>query len=821
MKKKYTVLVVDDAFFIRNLIKRAVGNKPSADYNYEFELIGEGVNGEEGLLLYKSLKPDVVTADVNMGSLGGVKFIKAVKKINPKAKIIIISSSLDNKLKAEVSEQGCFYIQKPFQEAYLWTKLDKIAEELMKEEQERKTTKLNTTAKKEEVKLVEEKPKVIEEKPKIIKNKENKKKELVQETKENKNSFHKNENLEHKSKKESQSNKNKQHKPKENKEVASKNNHKKTGKQNNLSGFVVEEGVSIKPIKNNDKPKVDKEIKVKQEKKETPKKKEQKTKNSSREVMSKPKSIQTVEVLETVIIPPKKTIKDVKVNVTSVKRVGHELNDLGLYEMNEVEPLDMQPRKKASVNTKVKVDSPIKSDVLTKKDEEVIEVVENETVKVTPAETEEKVVIVEEPALEFVKSIIEDKQVEDNESSSLIIEEDLTPNQEKAETVFEDEFVIEDDLTSIKDGDVIITDDEIIIEDIQEVEDKETLISNEEEEFIILDSEDELLISDESELTEDDDEIIIDEVLEIEDEFIFEEEESISITDDEELIILEAEDEEDLVIIEDEDELTIEDDEDLLILEEDEDIEEDSISLEGEFIIDESETELVGEEDTAELLLDDEILLEDEPSMEVQVENSIENELLSSLSYDLDVELTQVKPKEHYNLGNTFEFSIEQELQIHKPYIEEKENIEDEDEFSVGDFEETNDSYSFSNDVDDDDDDWDLFDGEMDLEFDVSNEINFENDEKVYDNANHTQNEELNSNLFNYNKAYQNNSIDGPIRISPPKDNKMKEIYHKKMEEEYSIGFEREESAMTKPSEEKEKKKSGLFLKIFNKRKRT
>ena len=763
MKKKYTVLVVDDAFFIRNLIKRAVGNKPSADYNYEFELIGEGVNGEEGLLLYKSLKPDVVTADVNMGSLGGVKFIKAVKKINPKAKIIIISSSLDNKLKAEVSEQGCFYIQKPFQEAYLWTKLDKIAEELMKEEQERKATKLNTTAKKEEVKLVEEKPKVIEEKPKIIKNKENKKKELVQETKENKNSFHKNENLEHKNKKESQSNKNKQHKPKENKEVASKNNHKKTGKQNNLSGFVVEEGVSIKPIKNNDKPKVDKEIKVKQEKKETPKKKEQKTKNSSREVMSKPKSIQTVEVLETVIIPPKKTIKDVKVNVTSVKRVGHELNDLGLYEMNEVEPLDMQPRKKASVNTKVKVDSPIKSDVLTKKDEEVIEVVENETVKVTPAETEEKVVIVEEPALEFVKSIIEDKQVED----------------------------------------------------------KETLISNEEEEFIILDSEDELLISDESELTEDDDEIIIDEVLEIEDEFIFEEEESISITDDEELIILEAEDEEDLVIIEDEDELTIEDDEDLLILEEDEDIEEDSISLEGEFIIDESETELVGEEDTAELLLDDEILLEDEPSMEVQVENSIENELLSSLSYDLDVELTQVKPKEHYNLGNTFEFSIEQELQIHKPYIEEKENIEDEDEFSVGDFEETNDSYSFSNDVDDDDDDWDLFDGEMDLEFDVSNEINFENDEKVYDNANHTQNEELNSNLFNYNKAYQNNSIDGPIRISPPKDNKMKEIYHKKMEEEYSIGFEREESAMTKPSEEKEKKKSGLFSKIFNKRKRT
>ena len=57
MAKK--VLVVDDAAFMRMMLKDILSKNG-------YEVVGEGVNGNDGFEKYKELKPDIVTLDITM-----------------------------------------------------------------------------------------------------------------------------------------------------------------------------------------------------------------------------------------------------------------------------------------------------------------------------------------------------------------------------------------------------------------------------------------------------------------------------------------------------------------------------------------------------------------------------------------------------------------------------------------------------------------------------------------------------------------------------------------------------------------------------------
>ncbi len=80
-----TVLVCDDAMFMRNMIKRAL-----AKTNYK--VIGEAANGLEAVEKYVALNPDVVTLDITMPQMDGIEALKKIKEINPNAKVIIVSA---------------------------------------------------------------------------------------------------------------------------------------------------------------------------------------------------------------------------------------------------------------------------------------------------------------------------------------------------------------------------------------------------------------------------------------------------------------------------------------------------------------------------------------------------------------------------------------------------------------------------------------------------------------------------------------------------------------------------------------------------------
>ena len=125
----YKILVIDDAFFIRNLIKKAVMRKPIKN-DISFEIVGEAQNGNEGLKLVKELNPDIITVDFNIPELNGLDFAKYLKETNPHIPILMISSNTDPTFPQQVEEIGCNFLQKPFQESFLWMRLDSLVEEI-------------------------------------------------------------------------------------------------------------------------------------------------------------------------------------------------------------------------------------------------------------------------------------------------------------------------------------------------------------------------------------------------------------------------------------------------------------------------------------------------------------------------------------------------------------------------------------------------------------------------------------------------------------------------------------------------------------------
>ncbi len=85
-KKK--VLVVDDSAFMRKLISDFISASP------KLEVIGTARNGRDALEKAKSLKPDVITLDVEMPEMTGLEALKEIMRQNP-TPCIMLSSTTD------------------------------------------------------------------------------------------------------------------------------------------------------------------------------------------------------------------------------------------------------------------------------------------------------------------------------------------------------------------------------------------------------------------------------------------------------------------------------------------------------------------------------------------------------------------------------------------------------------------------------------------------------------------------------------------------------------------------------------------------------
>ena len=107
MAKK--ILIVDDAAFMRMMIKDILVRN---GYN----VIGEAENGRKAVEKYKELNPDLVIMDITMPDMDGIQAVKEIKKIDPKATIIMCSAMGQQAMVIESIQAGAKdFIVKPFQ----------------------------------------------------------------------------------------------------------------------------------------------------------------------------------------------------------------------------------------------------------------------------------------------------------------------------------------------------------------------------------------------------------------------------------------------------------------------------------------------------------------------------------------------------------------------------------------------------------------------------------------------------------------------------------------------------------------------------------
>lgn len=85
MQDKIKILIVDDSAFMRNILERMIKERS------DMQVVGKAENGLEAIEMVKSLKPDVVTLDIEMPKMNGLDALKIIMKESPTA-VLMISS---------------------------------------------------------------------------------------------------------------------------------------------------------------------------------------------------------------------------------------------------------------------------------------------------------------------------------------------------------------------------------------------------------------------------------------------------------------------------------------------------------------------------------------------------------------------------------------------------------------------------------------------------------------------------------------------------------------------------------------------------------
>jgi two-component system, chemotaxis family, chemotaxis protein CheY len=102
------VLVVDDAFFMRAMVKEIFGVSP-------FVVAGEAEDGEEGVRRYRELRPDLTTLDIVMPKMDGLSALREIMQFDPQARVVMCSALGQEPLITEAISLGARdFIVKPF-----------------------------------------------------------------------------------------------------------------------------------------------------------------------------------------------------------------------------------------------------------------------------------------------------------------------------------------------------------------------------------------------------------------------------------------------------------------------------------------------------------------------------------------------------------------------------------------------------------------------------------------------------------------------------------------------------------------------------------
>jgi two-component system NarL family response regulator len=82
---KIRVLCVDDHRIVREGIALIISRQP------DMEVVASAASGEEAIELFRQHQPDVTLMDLQLGTMGGVEAIRAIRRESPRARIVVLT----------------------------------------------------------------------------------------------------------------------------------------------------------------------------------------------------------------------------------------------------------------------------------------------------------------------------------------------------------------------------------------------------------------------------------------------------------------------------------------------------------------------------------------------------------------------------------------------------------------------------------------------------------------------------------------------------------------------------------------------------------
>lgn len=107
MSEMIRILIADDHAIVREGMNHLIDGRP------DLEIVAEAADGAEAVLLAQRHQPDVILMDLMMPRLDGIAAIKAIKRDDPQARILVLTSfAEDEKVFAAIKAGALGYLLK-------------------------------------------------------------------------------------------------------------------------------------------------------------------------------------------------------------------------------------------------------------------------------------------------------------------------------------------------------------------------------------------------------------------------------------------------------------------------------------------------------------------------------------------------------------------------------------------------------------------------------------------------------------------------------------------------------------------------------------
>jgi two-component system chemotaxis response regulator CheY len=119
--KKISFVIVDDAVFMRTIIKKMIEQVD------EYTVLGEAANGREAIDAAKKYQPDIMTLDITMPEMDGIVAVPEILKESPQTRIIMVSAMGQQSMVIEAIKMGAKdFVIKPFEKSRVYQAIKNV-----------------------------------------------------------------------------------------------------------------------------------------------------------------------------------------------------------------------------------------------------------------------------------------------------------------------------------------------------------------------------------------------------------------------------------------------------------------------------------------------------------------------------------------------------------------------------------------------------------------------------------------------------------------------------------------------------------------------